>query len=312
MPTQQTSKQVRIIDPILSSVVRGYKHAGVILTEAIFPSVFVAKRGGNIIEFDKTDFRQVTTVRAPGARVGEVQFGHVGKPYSVEDHALAAKVPQEHVQEAAGTPAANQMGIASQSVMTIMQLNLERDQTTLATTADNYAAGNKVTLAGANKWSDTSSDIIGQVEDWKAAVRAKIGMDPNTMVLPFGIRRAIRKHTQLTESIKYTRGGFPSMDQLRDFFELDRIFISKAMTSADGSTLTDVWGKFGWVGFVEPNPSTAGLPSFGYTYTLIGHPSASEIWFDRDTKSWKADVEYSRTPTIAGADAGYLVSDIIA
>lgn len=311
MPDQMTPAQARVIDPILSSVVRGFKHSGNILSEALFPYVSVPKRGGTRIEFGKEDFKAVTTIRTPGSRVGEVQFGHSGKTYALVDHALAAKVPQEHVQETAGTPAADQMGRAANSVMRILLLNLERDQAALATDAAKYAAGNKATLTGTDQWSAAAADIAQQVADWKAAVRGKIGMDPNTMVLPYKARNALRHNTQFQEAVKYTRGGFPTIEDIARFLEIERVFEAKAVTNPGDDTFSDVWGDFGWLGYVEASPSDMGMPSFGYTYRLNGHPLASEMWFDRDVKSWKSDVEFTRSPEIVGADAGYLVTDLV-
>lgn len=311
MPSQLTPAQIRVVDPINSTVVRGFKNAMTVLSEAIFPYVDVAKRGGKIITFGKEDFRAVNTVRAPGARVGEVMFGHAGQDYALTDHALAGKVPQEYIQEAAGTPASDQVGRAAMSVMRILTLELEREQAALATNAANYAAGNKITLAGANKWSDPTSDMLGQMEDAKNAIRSKIGRDPNTLVLPVSARKAIKKHNQVTEAIKYTQFGVGTMALLSEFFEIERVFVTGAVTAATDDTFSDVWGDFAWLGYVEPNPSDAGEPSFGYTYRLSGHPNASEVWWDRDTKSWKTDVEFTRKPVIAGADAGYLFTDLV-
>jgi len=311
MPNQQTPAQSRVIDPILSSIVRGYKHPQNVLTEALFPFVDVQKRGGTRIEFGREDFRAVNTQRAPGGRIGEVQFGHTGLPYSMTDHALAAKVPQEMVQEAAGTPASDQMGRANISVMRIMLLELERAQAALATTAANYDATNKVTLAGANQWSDATADILGQVHDWKAAVRADIGQEPNTLVLPYGAKKAISKNAQILEAIKYTQFGVGRIALLSDFFEIDRVFICDSITSPDGDSFSDVWGDFGVLAYVEANPSSNGEPSFGYTYRMGGHPSASPTRWDADTKSWKSDVEFTRSAEIVGADSGYLVTDLV-
>lgn len=309
MPNQQTPAQSRVIDPILSSIVRGYKHPQNVLTEALFPFVDVTKRGGTRIEFGVEDFRAVNTQRAPGSRIAEVQFGHAGLPYALTDHALAAKVPQEMVQESAGTPASDQMGRANISVMRIMLLELERAQAALATTAGSYAAGNKVTLTAGTEWSDITSDIIGMVEDWKAAVRAKIGMDPNTLILPWGCMKAIKKHTQLKDLLKVT-DGVPTLQHLQDALEIERIFRVGSISS-DGSAFSDVWGDFGLLAYVEANPSSAGEPSFGYTYRMAGHPSATPTRWDPDTKSWKSDVEFTRSPEIVGIDSGYLVSTII-
>ena len=63
---------------------------------------------------------------------------------------------------------------------------------------------------------------------------------------------------------------------------------------------------------VKPNPSDMGLPSYGYTYRLNGHPTASEMWYDRDLKSWKSDVTFARSAEIVGADSGYLISAAVA
>ena len=309
---QQTPKQIRVIDPILSTIVRGFNHPLNVLTEAIFPFVDVAKQGGTRIEFNKDDFKAVTTVRAPGTRVGEVQFGHAGVLYSLAAHALAAKVPQEYVTEAAGTPAADQMGRAAISVMRTMLLELEREQAALATDASSYAAANKITLAGGTQWSDPTSDMIGQMETAKNAVRAKIGQDPNTLVVPISARAAIKKHDQVTEAIKYTRFGVGTMSLLSEFFEVERVFVTGAVKADAAGAFSDVWGDFAWLGYVEASPSDMGNPSFGYTYRMTGHPSSTEVWWDRETKSWKTDVEFTRSAEIVGVDGGYLFSDLIA
>lgn len=309
--SQMTPASARVIDPIISTAIRGYKHPMNVLSEAIFPFVDVQKRGGTRIEFGKEDFMAVETIRAPGTRVAEVQFGHTGVKFSLEDHALAAKVPQEMVQEAAGTPAAAQMSMAARRVMTIMLLNLERQQAALATDAANYDAANKITLAGGTKWSDPTSDIIGQMETAKAVIRSKTGVEPNTLVLPYGVRASIKKHNQVTEAIKYTRFGVGTMSLLSEFFEIERVFVAGAIKATAAGVMSDVWGDFAWLGYTAVGASEPGEPSFGYTYRLNGQPSASEIWFDRDLKSWKSDVEYTRSPEIVGAEAGYLFTDLV-
>jgi len=315
MPNQMTPGQARVIDPIISTAVRGYKNSALIGTEALFPVVEVAKSGGTRIEFGKEDFREVNTRRAPGARVAEVQFGHSGLPFSLVHHALAGKVPQELVREAAGTPAADQLGRAAQSVMNLMLLQLEREQAALATTAANYASGNKVTLASNDQWSagtHADSDPLQDVITGKAAIRAKIGQEPNTMVMGYSVFQQLKKHNKLIESIKYSKSGNVRMEDIKAYFEMDRIFVGGAVTANAANVFSDVWGKHVVLAYVNPTPSSMGEPSYGYTYQLSGSPNASETWFVRENKSWMTDVEFDRSAEIVGAEGGYLITNAVA
>lgn len=49
----------------------------------------------------------------------------------------------------------------------------------------NYAVGNKIALSGASRFTDATSDPEGVISDGKAAVRAKIVKEPNTMVIGY-------------------------------------------------------------------------------------------------------------------------------
>lgn len=311
MPQQMTPAQTRVIDPIISGAVRGYKQGGLV-GGSLFPTVTVMKSGGTRIEFDKEDFKSVNTRRAPGARVAEVQFGHSGTAFSLVHHALAGKVPQELVREAAGTPAADQVGRAARSVMRIMLLELEREQATLATTAANYPTGNKATLAGTDQWSHADSTPGDDIETASEAIRAKIGMRPNTIVLGAKVMARLRHHPDVVERVKYTSFGVPTDDQIRQYLGIPNLFVGDAITADAAGTFSDVWGDFVVLAYTAVGSEDMGEPSFGYTYQLNGSPNASEVWYDRDYKSWKTDVEFDRSAEIVGSDAGYLFSDVLA
>ena len=48
-------------------------------------------------------------------------------------------------------------------------------------------------------------------------------------------------------------------------------------------------------------------PSYGYTYTLTGHPFVEEPYQDRNPKSWLYPVSYNRACVLSGITSGYLV-----
>lgn len=310
MPNQMTPGQARVIDPIISTAIRGYSHPGRV-GNMLFPVVNVAKTGGTRIEFGKEDFKAVNTRRAPGARVAEVQFGHSGLPFALTSHALAGKVPQEMIREAAGTPASDVMARAGTAVMAMMLLELEREQAALATNAANYPTGNKVTLVGTAKWSDAASDPLGDVETAKEAIRSKIGLRPNTMIVGASVMSRLRNHPKIIDAVKYTSFGVPTVEQIRNFFGVPQFGVGEAITAAADDTFSDVWGDFVILAYTTIGSSGMGEPSFAYTYQLTGSPNGSEAYFDRSVKSWLTDVEFDRSPEIVGPEAGYLISDVL-
>lgn len=100
---QMSGSAVRVVDPVLTEVARGYRNAAYV-GSALFPRVPVGVRGGKIIEFGKESFRQYNTARAPGSKVVVAQFGYTGQSYALTDHAISGLVPIEHLEDASQTP----------------------------------------------------------------------------------------------------------------------------------------------------------------------------------------------------------------
>ena len=92
-------RAVRLVDPILSGVVLGYRNA-VLIGDILFPRVPVYVSGGQIIKFNRTDYTKYNAARAPGGDVGEIDFGFTGEAYGLMPNALAGKVPIEHLRDA--------------------------------------------------------------------------------------------------------------------------------------------------------------------------------------------------------------------
>jgi len=162
MPQMNTS-QVRVVDPILTEVARGYRNIAYV-GGLLFPFVPVAQRGGRIIQFGKDSFRLYQTARTPGSDVPVAQFGYSGTPYALTDHALSGLVPIEHLEEADAVPDIDLGRGAVQFVQDIIALRLEVEQATTARAAGSYASTNKVTLSGTTQWSHVDSDPVKAVE----------------------------------------------------------------------------------------------------------------------------------------------------
>lgn len=315
---QMSLSQARLINPVLTAVAQGIKNAGFVGGN-LFPTVPVGLRAGQIITFGREDFMQYTGLqRAPGAATKRVQFGYSGAPFALLDYSLEGSLPIETVQEMV----ANEKGfsidgaaMAITKVMRIMDLRLEIAQAALATTFANYAASNRITLAGTAQWSDYSgtSNPSLVVENAKNAIRALTGVRPNTMVIGPTVLSALKRHPQLLEQFKYTSAQTLNMAQLSEFFGVANIFSADAIQASDAGVISDVWGKHVILAHTEMSGvADMGTPTYGYTYNLNGYPIAEDAYYERNPKTWYFPVTRSEAPVIAGADAGYMIQNAVA
>lgn len=312
---QMTPSGARIVDPVLSTIAQGYANSEMIAS-ALFPSVTVPLRGGNIITFGKEDFMLYGTARGPGENTKRVQFGYSGGAYALVDYGLEGQVPIEVIQEGQNGPGIDHSAMAVRKVSNIMALRLEKQAADIARTAASYAAANKVTLSGTSQWSDFTgtSQPIQNIETAKEAVRAATGKRPNTVVMGAAVMAKLRQHPIVVDRMKYTGRDVATAEILAALFGVQRVLVGDAIYSNDaGSAFTDVWGKDVVVAYTElGSVADMGAPSYGYTYTLSGYPLAEEPYYDRNTKSWVFPVTRAEAPVLASASAGYLITNAVA
>lgn len=311
---QLTPSQARVVDPVLTQVAQGYTNPEFVGMR-LFPAVPVGQRGGKLISFGREDFALYATGRAPGAHTRRVNFGYSSGSYALEQHALEGVVPFEDLEEADAVPGIDLASVAIAKTQGIIGLRLEYAQAVLATTAGNYPAGNKVTLAGAQQWSDYTTgtgDPAGDIETGKEAIRSKIGKRPNTLVVGPLVWAKLRNHPKLIDRIKYTGRDGLTTEMAAALFGLEEVLVGDAIYDNAG-TFTDVWGKFAVLAYTTTaSLASRGTPTFGYTYRLGGYPLVEEAYQDRNAKSWVYPVTDEVSPVIAGSTAGYLISAAVA
>lgn len=297
--------QARIVDPILSSVALGYKNEEYIGTR-LFPVVSCPKRGVKVIKFGKEAFILRNARRAPGADTARVMYGYEADPVALHQDSLEAVVPQEWVEETAGIPV-DVASIGVNSTMDSILLLHEKRVADIAQNSANYGADNKVTLTE-GFWDDPNANLLKQMQVYRAAVRAKIGRNPNTLMLPNAVFEAVKNNKLLQERFKYTSSESVTTVMLANYFEVDEVLVGRALYSADGETLTDIWNKI-ILSYVPPEGlRNIGMPSHGYTYRLKGYPIVEQSYVDKRAKSNIFPVTDETSPELTGMDAGFLVS----
>ena len=310
--------QARVINPVLTNVAQGFKQSGFV-GNALFPTIPVAQRAGNIITFGREDFMLYNTARAPGENTRRVQFGYSGSAFALVDYSLEGSLPielQQEMMSGANGWSVDGASMAINKVDRIMALRLEKAQADIARNAATYAAPNKVTLSGTSQWSDfgATSDPIANIETAKEAIRAAVGIRPNTVVMGARVMASCRQHPKIVDRMKYTGRDVATAEILASLFGVQRVLVGDAIWSNDaGTAFTDVWGRDVVVAYTELD-SVAGMgtPTYSYTYNLGGYPIVEEPYYDRNAKSWFFPVTRAEAPVMVAPNAGYLITNAVA
>ena len=79
------------------------------------------------------------------------------------------------------------------------------------------------------------------------------------------------------------------------------------MEALDDDTFSDIWGNNAVLAYVAPEGMAAvPTPSYGYTYTMEGHPLVEQPYWENGSKSWIYGTTMERSPVLTGMAAGYL------
>ena len=311
--TQQNLGAARVIDPILSTHAQGYMRPGNVGL-FLFPTVDVLTYGGQVLQFGKEGFRRYNTKRAPGAATQRVTFGYQGEKYAIVPGALEAVVPDENQNEALQVPGLDMASDAVDMVLDIHALDHELECAALARNAAKYDANHKVALVGQDRWNGNAADPTADIDDGKEAIRASIGVKPNTCILSPSAFKGARNNEKVLERIMYTGRDAVTTAILAHLWEIQNVYVGEAIV-ADGAAddTSDVWGHDVILAYVAPpsgsNRRSAARPSYGYTYTIKGNPNVRQPYFDNNRQSWIFPVNADRTAVMAGITAGYLIQN---
>lgn len=308
-----SNRAIRVIDPILTNVAQGYANQEFV-GSALFPRVPVFASGGQIIEFGREAFRRYVTKRSPGGNTKRIQLGHLGKPFALLQDALEATVPREHLRDASQVPGIDLAARAVNVVLRNLSMSLEIEQAALATTLANYPVSNRLTLAGATKWTTATGVPMTDIDTGREAVRQQCGMYPNTLLFSAVGFNACKNNVSVLDRLKYN--GYAGTDasqvtpqMLAGLFNVERVVVGKGIFFSDADVSTDIWGNCAVLAYVPATANTAEEPSYGYTYAMEGHPLVEVPYWDDSAKSWIYGVTYERVPVLSGITSGYFIQN---
>lgn len=303
---QLSPSQARVIDPILSTFAQGYSDPEFV-GNMLFPPVPVDAAGGQVIQFGKESFMAYTTRRAPGAGIKRLQTGYLGVPYALENHGFAGQVPYEIARDAQNVPGIDLGKRAIRSSLSVVQRSVEIQQASIATNAANYDSNHKVTLTGTSKWSDPAGKPVTQITTYRENVRASSGRYPNVAFFSAVAWAAFINNPEVVNKLIYSQVGIITPDIAAVLLQVDKVVVGKSIQSDNSGNFSDIWGNYMILAYTALGSKDAEEPSYGYTYTMRGHPAVMQPWYDNDTQSWVYPAMYERLPVLSGISSGFLV-----
>ncbi|ECS6408034.1 hypothetical protein B1P41_12430 [Salmonella enterica subsp. enterica serovar Poona] len=311
-------KGKRVVDPVLTSIARGYKNAAFI-GERIFPIVETDKEGVTVPTFGKTAFVEFETQRAVGADSNVLVREKTGSlDLVLNEHDLAAPVDYREKAESMF----NEESKAIRRVTNGVNLKRELYAARLAQDPKVYIQGSVKSLVAAERWVGGKGDPIGVIEAGIEAVRNKTGLRPNLMTMGASVMALLKFHPAIQAAIGANERKRITLEILKDLFQVEDVVVGEPVSMASmkdaqdkDKTPSDIWADNLMLHYVgKPQPGTTSAdenePSFGYTLRRKGMPVADKY----DGAGGK--VNYCRYTDIykvavVGGDAGYLISNIV-
>ncbi len=182
----------------------------------------------------------------------------------------------------------------------------------------------KVPNAGVGvKWDLADSNPKEDVNAAREEIRKSIGAQPNTMVISRPVVNVLEVHPKIADLFKYTAPGVVTADKLATYFGVPNILIADQVVASnqEGQALTaaDIWGDDVLLAHVQPGQDLS-LLNFGRTFywNQFGAPGEADVpmliesYRDDTVKSDVHRAQHYTDEKLVGADAGYLLTDVLA
>lgn len=240
----------------------------------IFPVVPVSKKSDLYYVWNKEDwFRDEAEERAPGTESAGSNYSVGTDNYNCKNKSFHKDVDDE--TRANSDEAINPDRSATNFVTQRLLLARERRWLTTyfqpsvwGTTVAGGAAGGGADFV---QWNDyVNSTPRENIKLGRRTILETTGFEPNTLVLSYEAKDALVDHPDFIDRVKYTTRDSVTPEMIANYFELERVFVLKAVvnTAKKGQTaqMGFAHGRHALLCYVAPEPALD-TPSAGYTFT---------------------------------------------
>lgn len=262
------------INPALTAIAMAYRNPDqVLIADQVLPRIPVSQ----LFKWTRYDIAQGYTV--PDTRVGpksepnKVDFKGTELQDMVADYGLDDLISSSEAdafnampKPATGGPLSPQE-LSTMMIMGLVKLDREVRVAGLVFDANQYAAANKVTLAGVSQWNDPASDPVVAIGD---ALDVPV-IRPNKMVLGRAAWTRLRRHQKIVQACNATNqgAGIVSRQQVADLFEIQEIMVGEAFVNTarrgQAAAMSRTWGKHCLLMYSNTQAAIERQPVFGFT-----------------------------------------------
>lgn len=279
------------VDAILTNISVAYiQKADNFIAQKVFPVVPVDKQSDKYFIYNKADwFRDEAEERADATESAGSGYSLSTDNYMCTVYAFHKDVGDQ-VRENTDNPLdpdRDATSFVTQRMMMRQEKQWVADNFTPTPSGDDAPAtwateyvGSAASASGYSgaptftQWSDfAGSDPLEDIELGKETILETTGFEPNTLVLGYSVFRKLKNHPDFVDRIKYTSSESVTAEILAKMFDVERVFIAKAVTNtaAEGQagSYSFTHGKHALLCYVNPSPSLM-EPSAGYVFTWRG------------------------------------------
>lgn len=318
-------------DPILTNFSVGYQDQA-LYADRIMPETPVNTQSGRYRVWDRSNWLIFPSRREPGTVANEILGGKWAEDtFQTKERSLQAPVFDEERQQLTsqggfanpvfgGPDEINPEVDATELVTRSLMLDRELQVSALIRNTANYAAANKVTLAGVQQWDDytggtaSTSNPVANIQTAMRAVYAATGRYPNTLAIPALGLQYIENHPRIVDRFKNFTLTVPEAFRILTGFEGTILPVDSVYNSANNVdstvSIASFWGKDVWVGIVDPQPGQKTF-TFGKTFAQIypdGSVRPTDRWREEPRKADLIRVSYKWDLKLVAAGAGYLIT----
>lgn len=238
---------------------------GMYIANAVLPRVPVAQESDIYYVYDFASFSIPETLREPRSRYNQIDWSVSTDTYFAQEYGLEQPIDDRERRNAVGLL---DLERDSTRILTANLLNArERRIANLVKATVSYPAGHSVTLAGVAKWTDPTSDPLGDISDARVRVQGASGLLPTDIVLGYNVFEALMVHPDLVNFAG--EAGLVTEEVLARVFRVERVHIGSVLynTAAEGQavSLGDLWANDAVIFHRSPTPALR-TPSFGYQF----------------------------------------------
>lgn len=263
----------------------------------IFPTVTVNQKTFKVPRYGKEGLIVPTDISRTGeSKARRVDYSRTyDSPTVLTEKALSDRVTKDDYEQS-DSPF-NAESDTVEFIQSRMELSNEKNLATILSNTSTITQNQ--TLSGPSQWSDyNNSDPVNDIKTAMKAIRGSAIMPPNAMWFSWEVWLTLMDHPAIVDRVRpavvqeITTG---MLLRLLAPYGIEKLYVAKAVENTGGEgiadSLTTVWGKNAWLGYVTNNPGLKQVNG-GYKFALKDGRAVTKEYFNNPPVTELVNTDY--------------------